>query len=236
MREVNLSRNFERLSKARRQVHSDGWVARSARGVSYSIIKYAIDVLLAGLGLLILGPLILIVVVLLMVVQGRPVFITQPRVGKNGVMFPCMKFRTMVPNADQVLDRHLAVNPDMHVEWRNLHKLRNDPRITPMGAVLRRSSVDEIPQLVNVIRGEMSLVGPRPIVSSEIELYGIHFADYLKVRPGMTGLWQISGRSDTSYSERIQLDVRYVREQSILGDISIMIRTIPAVLCSRGSY
>ncbi|OWW00146.1 exopolysaccharide biosynthesis protein [Rhizobium sp. R72] len=183
-----------------------------------------------------LSPMILMVMAILLVLQGRPIFIAHRRIGKNGVVFRCLKFRTMVKDADAVLARHLANNPHFEQEWNATRKLRNDPRVTPFGALLRKSSIDEIPQLLNVVQGRMSLVGPRPIVASEVELYGTHFADYIRVRPGLTGLWQISGRSDTSYRERVQLDVRYVRENTLGGDLAIMIKTIPAILRSRGCY
>jgi exopolysaccharide production protein ExoY len=180
--------------------------------------------------------MIMMIVAILLVVQGRPIFIAHRRIGKNGVMFPCIKFRTMVTNADKVLVRYLAANPHERDEWNATRKLKNDPRVTPFGSLLRKSSTDEIPQLFNVVCGQMSLVGPRPIVASEAELYGMHFADYIRVRPGLTGLWQVSGRSDTSYSTRVELDVRYVTERTIWGDIVIMVKTIPAVLQSHGSY
>jgi len=187
-------------------------------------------------GLVVLLPMIAMLIVIVLMLQGRPVFIAHRRIGKNGVMFACLKFRTMVIDADQVLTRHLADNPRCREEWIATRKLRNDPRVTPFGAIMRKSSVDEIPQLLNIILGNMSLVGPRPIAAGEAELYGVHYADYIKVRPGLTGLWQVSGRNETTYGERVQLDVRYVRERTILGDIAILIRTIPAVLHSRGSY
>ncbi|MDM9625168.1 sugar transferase [Rhizobium sp. S152] len=241
MREIDLGRNFERFNKA--PLHSRRAPSRSSdvfgheyRSAVMDGVKYAIDATIASIGLLLLAPMILMLVVVLLIVQGRPIFIAHRRIGRHGVMFPCLKFRSMVRNADEVLSRHLAANPSSRAEWNATRKLRDDPRITALGALLRKSSVDEIPQLFNVIRGQMSLVGPRPIVASEAELYGIYYADYMKVRPGVTGLWQVSGRSDTSYSERVQLDVRYVEEQSVFGDISIMLKTVPAVLRSRGSY
>ncbi|ARM16293.1 exopolysaccharide production protein ExoY (plasmid) [Rhizobium phaseoli Brasil 5] len=211
-------------------------IGHEIRSAVLAISKYAIDATIAAVGLLVLAPMFLMLVAVLLVLQGRPIFIAHRRIGRHGVMFPCLKFRTMVRNADEVLSRHLAANPALRAEWNATHKLKDDPRVTPFGALLRKSSIDEIPQLFNVIRGQMSLVGPRPIVASEAELYGVHYADYIKVRPGLTGLWQVSGRSDTSYSERVQLDVRYVAEQSVLGDLSILVKTIPAVLRSRGSY
>ncbi|CDM62487.1 MULTISPECIES: sugar transferase [Rhizobium] len=237
MRDIDLGRGFDRFSKTRQ--HNRGAGSRKTDAVkngASAVCKYAIDASFAAIGLLVLSPMIVMVIAILLVLQGRPIFIAHRRIGKNGVMFPCLKFRTMVRNADEVLAHHLASNPHFKEEWNTTRKLRNDPRITPFGALLRKSSIDEIPQLLNVVQGRMSLVGPRPIVASEAELYGVHFADYIRVRPGLTGLWQVSGRSDTSYRERVQLDVRYVREKTIGGDLAIMMKTIPAVLRSRGSY
>ncbi len=234
----NLSRDFDRLNEA--QVHGEAKapsrVGPSRRRGIAGGVKYSLDVLLAVTGLIVLSPMILMVIAILLVLQGRPIFIAHPRIGRRGAVFPCLKFRTMVPNAAEVLTRYLAANPREKAEWNATRKLKKDPRITPFGAFLRRSSVDEIPQLFNVVRGQMSLVGPRPIVASEAELYGIHFSDYIRVRPGLTGLWQVSGRSDTSYSARVELDVQYVAEHTVWGDVIIMAKTIPAVLRSRGSY
>jgi exopolysaccharide production protein ExoY len=243
MREVDLkielNRHFDAGSGARRG--SDGNLGKvtSRNGVGAffsSWTKLVLDVILAFTGLLLLFPMILMVVAILLIIQGRPIFIAHERIGRNGVPFPCLKFRSMVNDAADVLSKHLASNPHLRAEWNATRKLQNDPRITPFGQFLRKSSIDEIPQLLNVLCGQMSLVGPRPIVASEVELYGAHFEHYTKVRPGLTGLWQVSGRSDTSYSKRVELDVQYVAERSTLGDINIMFKTIPAVLQSRGSY
>jgi lipopolysaccharide/colanic/teichoic acid biosynthesis glycosyltransferase len=146
------------------------------------------------------------------------------------------KFRTMVENADQFLEEHLAKNPQLREEWDNTHKLRHDPRVTRIGRILRRTSLDELPQIWNVLRGEMSLVGPRPVVSAEVEKYGESFDFYRAVRPGITGLWQVSGRSDTSYSERVALDVRYVRHWSVWLDIYLLARTFRVVFRGSGAY
>jgi exopolysaccharide production protein ExoY len=199
-------------------------------------VKYIFDKIAAAMALIFLAPLMLALMGALLVAQGRPIFIGHRRIGRNGVMFPCLKFRSMVTNGDEVLKKYLAAHPQHRMEWEATRKLRDDPRVTTFGAVLRKTSLDEIPQLWNVLKGQMSLVGPRPIVTSEAELYGEHFYDYIKVRPGLTGLWQVSGRSETSYSQRVQLDVRYVEEQSFGGDLAIMLKTIPAVLRTRGSY
>ncbi|WP_348536446.1 sugar transferase [Labrys miyagiensis] len=198
--------------------------------------KRAFDVAVATSALVFLLPMFLLLVGVLLVAQGRPIFIRHSRVGRGGTSFPCLKFRSMVTNSDVVLREYLASNPSALEEWKESHKLKNDPRITPLGHFLRKSSVDELPQLFNVIRGHMSLVGPRPIVRDEIVRYGAYIEDYLRVRPGLTGLWQVSGRSDTSYQHRVVLDVRYVREWSLWRDIVIIFKTIPALLQSKGSY
>jgi exopolysaccharide production protein ExoY len=203
---------------------------------TYGYAKIIIDIALSMIGVVVLFPLIIMVSILLFLVQGRPIFIKSWRIGKRGALFPCIKFRTMVNNGDEVIARYLETNPDAHAEWTTTRKLKSDPRVTPMGSVLRASSVDEIPQLFNILRGEMSLVGPRPIVPSEAEMYGAHISDYMKVRPGLTGLWQVSGRSDTSYAQRVQLDVKYVAEHNLMNDLVIMVKTVPAVLRAHGSY
>lgn len=199
-------------------------------------LKYALDVMIASIALIGFAPLLVMVAIILLVLQGRPIFIAHRRIGQNGVMFPCLKFRSMVNNGDEVLARHLAENAQARLEWNTTRKLRDDPRITPFGAWLRQSSVDEVPQLFNVLRGQMSLVGPRPIVRSEAELFGHYFNHYIRVRPGLTGLWQISGRSSLAFSARVELDVRYVEQRSLWGDIVIIAKTVPAVLKARGSY
>ncbi|CAM5765474.1 hypothetical protein LMIY3S_01495 [Labrys miyagiensis] len=198
--------------------------------------KRGFDVAVATSALVFLLPMFLLLVAVLLVAQGRPIFIRHNRIGRGGASFPCLKFRSMVTNSDVVLREYLAANPSAREEWKENHKLKNDPRITALGHFLRKSSVDELPQLLNVIRGDMSLVGPRPIVRDEVARYGAHIEDYLRVRPGLTGLWQVSGRSDTSYQHRVGLDVRYVREWSLWKDIVIIFKTIPALLQSKGSY
>lgn len=237
MREINVRRELDTLSDLGTRRRSGTSIRRANnRTPTSSTTKRCIDATLAGVALVVLAPMIIMVVAILLVTQGRPIFHSHRRVGKNGVLFPCLKFRTMVKNGEEVLAQHLDANPSLRAEWNATRKLKDDPRVTQFGKLLRKNSVDEIPQLFNVIRGEMSLVGPRPIVTSEAELYGAHFADYIRVRPGLTGLWQVSGRSDTSYDTRIALDVRYIAEQSLWGDVVIMAKTIPAVLSSRGSY
>lgn len=220
-----------------RKRRSEGEVDGDTRSVSFGLyLKYAVDTLLAFVGILILSPMILMVAGVLLVLQGRPIFIFHKRIGKNGNLFDCIKFRTMVRNADQALEQHLAANAEAREEWETTRKLKNDPRITAFGALLRSSSIDEIPQLLNILRGEMSLVGPRPITSPEAKMYGVNYTDYIRVRPGLTGLWQISGRNEIGYQDRVELDCRYVAEQNFVGDVLIILKTIPAVLARRGSY
>jgi exopolysaccharide production protein ExoY len=198
--------------------------------------KRLFDIAVATLAIVLLLPLFVFVALTLLALQGRPILIAHERVGFRGRRFRCLKFRTMMTNAGEVLARHLQENPDARAEWNDTHKLRRDPRVTPIGAVLRKCSVDELPQLFNIVRGDMSLVGPRPIVDDEVAKYGPHIRYYRQVRPGLTGLWQISGRSDTSYHERIELDTQYVRYHTLGRDLTIIMKTIPAVLQSRGSY
>jgi exopolysaccharide production protein ExoY len=238
MRDINVSQDVDKIdaAPARRALDHRMVVSRKTSRILSDCVKFSLDTIVATITLLAVMPMIAMLMALLLVVQGRPIFIAHRRIGRNGALFSCYKFRTMVTNADEVLARYLAANVQERAEWATTRKLRNDPRVTPLGAVLRRSSVDEVPQLLNVILGQMSLVGPRPIAPAEAELYGIHLADYIKVRPGLTGPWQVSGRSDTSYSKRVELDARYVAERSFGGDIVIMAKTIPAVLRARGSY
>jgi undecaprenyl-phosphate galactose phosphotransferase len=151
-------------------------------------------------------------------------------------MFGCLKFRTMVPDADGVLRRLLEDDPRARAEWESDFKLKDDPRITPIGAFLRRTSLDELPQLWNVLKGEMSLVGPRPIIEEELERYGDQVGYYLETRPGITGLWQISGRNDTGYEDRVALDSWYVRNWSLWYDLVILVKTINVVLQHKGAY
>ena len=152
--------------------------------------------------------------------------------GVNGKQFEAFKFRTMYTNGDQILEQF----PDLKTELEQNHKLRNDPRITKTGALLRKTSLDELPQLLNVLRGEMSLVGPRMISPPEMEMYAQNGMNLLTVKPGITGLWQVSGRSDVSYEERVRLDMYYVRNWSIWLDLQLLFQTIPAVLFRRGAY
>lgn len=167
--------------------------------------------------------------------KGTP-FYAQRRIGQGGKPIQVFKFRTMVCHADALLLRHLEANPHLRAEWQANQKLRDDPRVTRMGAFLRKTSLDELPQLWNVFLGNMSMVGPRPIVENEIGRYGKVYTDYSLVKPGITGLWQVSGRNNTSYAERIRLDHYYVTNWSVWMDIWILARTLPVVLLGKGAY
>ena len=168
--------------------------------------------------------------------DGGPAFFGHTRVGKDGRPFKCWKFRTMVMNSQEILKELLEKDPAAREEFAQTFKLKNDPRVTKVGAFLRKTSLDEIPQLFNVLCGEMSLVGPRPVVEAERSYYADKFSYYTSVKPGITGLWQISGRSDTSYGQRVQLDTTYVKKWSLLNDIVIIFRTVHVVLTRKGAY
>ena len=217
-------------------VTSSGSTVRPAGLPASLSLKRSLDVSTVLCVVLFVFPLMLASIVVLLLLQGRPVFIRHKRIGKSGKPFLCLKFRTMVTDADAVLRRHLAENPAALDEWQKTFKLKNDPRVTWLGRFLRKSSLDEIPQLWNILKGEMSLVGPRPIVEAEKPRYGMYIEHYCRVRPGLTGLWQVKGRSDTDYDTRVQLDVEYVGSMSLLRDLKIVAMTVPAVLMSKGSY
>ena len=197
--------------------------------------KRGLDVSVAVTALFLLLPLLLLIAFMIWATDRKAPIFRHMRIGRDGQRFGCLKFRSMVTDGDDVLAAHLAVNPLAQAEWAATHKLTDDPRITPIGQVLRKTSLDELPQLWNVLRGEMSLVGPRPIVQAEIPRYGHAFATCFAVPPGVTGLWQVSGRSDTTYAERVALDLDYATRWSLRRDLLIMLRTIPAVLEQRGS-
>ncbi len=205
------------------------------RSIAANVGKRMIDVMLAGSALLLIWPLMLAIALAIRVSDGGPALFAQRRVGRHGRPFTCLKFRTMVLNAEQALQDHLASDPQARREWEANQKLDADPRITGLGVFLRKSSLDELPQLFNILLGQMSVVGPRPIVPAEIDRYGDSFSACFSVRPGLTGLWQVSGRSDCNYQTRVTLDYRYAVTWNFLSDIEIIARTIPAVLSQRGS-
>lgn len=181
--------------------------------------------------------LFFVVISIMIVLDSRGgVIYKQTRIGKGGREFKAYKFRTMVLNADQVLQEYLDKSPELKAEWLATHKLKQDPRVTRVGAILRKASLDEMPQFWNILIGEMSLIGPRPIVEAEIEKYGRCFELYKQARPGLTGLWQVSGRSDTSYKRRVELDEYYLLNRSLKLDILIILKTVLVVLSRKGAY
>ncbi|MEQ8405940.1 MAG: sugar transferase [Oceanicaulis sp.] len=210
-------------------------IEQGADGVR-TAAKRAFDLTLAVLLAPAVGLMVLIIALIIRVFDGHPVLFSQMRVGLGGRVFRCWKLRTMVPGAEDRLEAVLARDPAAAQEWALYQKLRNDPRVTPLGRVLRKTSLDELPQLWNVLRGEMSLVGPRPIVPDEIVRYGDSIRHYYGVRPGVTGLWQVSGRSGTSYQERVDMDRTYAETWTLLGDCGLILRTVSAVISRRGAH
>ena len=196
----------------------------------------AFDVLVASAILIVTLPFLLLLAAVMWASDPGPLFFVHRRIGLRGRSFGCIKFRTMRLGGDQILQDHLSRSPAALREWMETHKLKNDPRVTRLGGLVRKLSLDEFPQLINILKGEMSIVGPRPIVEAEVERYGRYFEFYTHVRPGLTGLWQISGRSDTSYRERVELDVEYIGRKSLMLDTWLLVKTVPAVLLARGSY
>jgi len=198
-------------------------------------VRLRINQLAALVLLLVLSPLMLFVAVMIWRSDGAPVFYGHYRVGLNGRLFRCLKYRSMYRESQRMLDELLARDPAAREEWERDQKLTNDPRITPIGHFLRRTSLDELPQLFNVLRGEMSLVGPRPITVGELTRYGRVRWDYLSVLPGMTGLWQVSGRNNTTYAERVALDREYVDSRSPWLDMKILAKTVKVVIARDGA-
>lgn len=199
-------------------------------------LKRIVDIVFAAISLLVVAPLLALIALSIWLNDRGPVLYGQTRIGYRGRTFRCLKFRSMVPDADVVLRDLLERDPEARLEWQTTQKLKDDPRCTAFGRFLRRTSLDELPQLINVIRGDMSLVGPRPIVMAETRFYGSELSVFKKARPGVTGLWQVSGRSDTSYETRVKLDSAYVRDWSFRNDLVILLRTVAVVLSSKGSY
>ena len=195
-------------------------------------LKDLTDGLLAIFGIALLSPLLLVIAIIVKRDSAGPIFYSRHVVGQGGVPFDAFKFRSMVTNGDEILHQY----PDLKIIWEREQKLKTDPRITRSGAWLRKYSLDELPQLFNVLRGEMSLVGPRMITQGELIRYGEFRDELLTVKPGLTGVWQISGRSDVTGFERAQMDIAQVRTQSFMRDIKLLLLTVPAVLKGRGAY
>ncbi|WJR81398.1 sugar transferase [Bradyrhizobium sp. NP1] len=198
--------------------------------------KRTLDILLAISGIILLAPLLIICFLATVVTSPGPALFRHRRVGFNGKHFDCLKFRTMVTDAPERLRKLLESDPVAAAEWAANRKLRHDPRVTAIGAILRKSSLDELPQLFNVLRGDMSIVGPRPVTDEELERYTTSIGAYLACRPGITGLWQVSGRSRTTYDKRVACDTFYAHNWSMTLDAKILIVTLPAVLAADSAY
>jgi len=192
--------------------------------------KRVADVTIAVTALVLSLPVMMLAALLILATNGGPVLYSHERVGYLGRPFRCLKFRTMAKDGDRILAEHLARDPEAAKQWSETRKLARDPRVTRLGMVLRKTSIDELPQFVNILRGEMSCVGPRPVVADELALYGPAAGDYLRSRPGLTGLWQVTGRSSTDYPTRVSLDSQYVRTWSHRADLAILARTVFAVM------
>ena len=224
------------------QQHQTSTAIAPARGPSAIALpvgrrlKRGFDVVGAAAILLVLLPVLPLIAIAVWLDGGQALY-SHARVGFRGRTFGCLKYRTMVRDADARLAAHLSSNPEAAVEWATRRKLARDPRVTRIGAILRATSLDELPQLINVLSGSMSLVGPRPVVADELDKHydGDGRAAYLASRPGVTGLWQVSGRSGTSYDARVDFDTAYARGWSLWLDLKILARTIPAVLTRRGA-
>jgi Undecaprenyl-phosphate galactose phosphotransferase WbaP len=199
-------------------------------------LKRAVDLLITICAVALALPFLAAIIALIRLSSAGPIFYCHERIGRHGRRFQAWKFRTMVQNADKILEEHLAANPLLRAEWEANHKLKRDPRVTRIGMFLRQTSLDELPQLWNVVRGEMSLVGPRPIVEAEIDKYADHYEYYVEVAPGLTGLWQVSGRNNTTYQERVALDAHYIMNWSTWMDLYILISTIRVLLLREGAY
>jgi exopolysaccharide production protein ExoY len=198
--------------------------------------KRVIDILLALFGIFLIAPLLIMCFIAVVATSPGPALFRHRRVGFNGKPFDCLKFRTMATDAPQRLRQLLESDPDAATEWAATCKLRRDPRITTMGAILRKSSLDELPQLFNVLRGDMSIVGPRPVTQDELIRYASSASAYISCRPGITGLWQISGRSTTTYSKRVACDTYYAQNWSLALDAKILVVTLPALLLTDSAY
>lgn len=202
----------------------------------YRVLKRCIDIVLVMAFSPVILLVVLVVTALVKLSSSGPVFYSHRRIGKNGMFFSMWKFRTMCVDSAGLLEKYLEQHPDARTEWNRTHKLRNDPRVTRVGALLRRYSLDELPQLWNVLAGQMSLVGPRPIVAAEVEKYGDCFDCYCSVIPGLTGMWQVSGRSELTYAARVDLDCKYVTRWSLRKDLVILMKTFSSVVNQDGAF
>ncbi len=208
---------------------------RSVRVQRIPVGKLLFDKLFAAFALVTLAPVMALIAIAIRIGEPGPVFYKHKRIGQSGRSFDCIKFRSMRIDSADVLAQLLETDPVARAEWARDQKLANDPRIHPVGRFLRKTSLDELPQFWNVLKGDMSIVGPRPIIKDEAVRYGVHYADYCAVRPGITGAWQVGGRNLTSYDHRVALDVDYVRNATLIDDFRIVFQTVAVVLTQKGA-
>ncbi len=224
MRYVNVGRRLLVRSGPVSATGGRGWLGAT------------MDVAIALAAIIVFLPAFIIIAIAVALERQGPILFAQRRIGRHGVAFKLYKFRSMHVDGDRIFADHIDASPDAAAEWARDHKLQRDPRVTRLGRFLRRSSLDELPQLFNVLRGDMSIVGPRPIVEAEVRRYGRFFRYYCAVRPGITGIWQISGRNHVTYRRRVAMDALYAQKKTVLLDIKVIAATIPAVLRRTGSY
>lgn len=217
-------------------VEQQGVQRTSLRELGYRFIKRIFDIVCGLIGLICLIPLTILVKII-SVCSGdhKSIFYTQKRIGKNGREFKLYKFRSMVPNADEILEQTLKMDKVRAEEWKKYQKFEHDPRITKIGNILRKTSLDEVPQFINILKGDMSMIGPRPLVPGELDLHNGNHEIYESVRPGITGWWACNGRSATTYAERLELEYYYVKNKSLWLDIKCVFKTISAVITKKGA-
>jgi exopolysaccharide production protein ExoY len=225
-------KNLVLLARAVKPLRRTALPGGSALDAAYTVLNQ----LIAALVLVLLAPVMAYIAYRIWRVDGTPVTFAHGRIGHRGSVFRCLKFRSMVRNSGEVLEQLLRDDPQARAEWERDHKLRNDPRITPIGHFLRKTSLDELPQLFNVLRGEMNFVGPRPVTLEEVRRYGVRKRHYLSVKPGLTGLWQVSGRNNTTYAQRVEFDTDYVEKRNPLMDLWIVSRTVKVLLTRDGAH
>ena len=211
---------------------------RNRSKIFYKLFKKLLDFLFSMFFLIACIPFFILISLLIKLSSRGPIFFLQERIGRNNISFKCIKFRTMHPEAKDILENLLMKDNKFRMEFEKTHKIKNDPRITTIGKLLRKTSLDELPQFINVLKGEMSIIGPRPIVNKEKKKYGKNLKRVLSIKPGITGLWQVSGRNNLTYKTRVKLDLNYAENYNFLMDIRILIRTIGVILfpLDRGAY
>ena len=236
---TDLEEQEDELIKTREiimNVEQQGVEKTTLRELGYRFIKRIFDIVCGLIGVICLVPLIVIVKIISICNGDRKsIFYTQKRIGKNGKEFKLYKFRSMVPNADEILEQTLKMDKVRAEEWKKYQKFEHDPRITKIGNILRKTSLDEVPQFINILKGDMSMIGPRPLVPGELDQHNGNHEIYESVRPGITGWWACNGRSATTYEERLELEYYYVKNKSLWLDIKCVFKTISAVLTKKGA-